>query len=305
MHIALLCIAAASLSGVDGKRNGRKKSGNKTGGNNLGSWTAATGPMHKVICGDRACRPGEGNLKGYGHWSQPYEHFDVDKSLLKKKNAPGWTEDSFPADRYAQLIARATAVSRENVVILTAADFDFRETAENWYAFAVRAGATNALVHSLDAEAYAYFQSRGIPSSNGTTSMEAWEGSRLRRHIQRALAERHMAAAALLHSGFDVFMMDATAVLLRDPMPFFRDHAAGDLMAMRGANTRMRTWPSRPLLSTRVTGATACFVQGLAGLRVRRRAARPCSIFSSCAAASATRAAVIPHCERACWASCG
>ena len=31
-------------------------------------------PTHTTSCGGRVCRPGEGNLKGYTMWFQPYEH---------------------------------------------------------------------------------------------------------------------------------------------------------------------------------------------------------------------------------------
>ena len=30
---------------------------------------ATAPPLHRVDCGGRVCRPGEGNLKGYLHWS--------------------------------------------------------------------------------------------------------------------------------------------------------------------------------------------------------------------------------------------
>ena len=62
---------------------------------------------------------------------------------------------------------------------------------------AARAGLTNTLIYALDVEAHTHFTDRGLPSSDGSAQMAAWERTRLQRHIQRAEAERHVAAAAL------------------------------------------------------------------------------------------------------------
>ena len=42
------------------------------------------------------------------------------------------------------------------MVVFAAADFDFRELAENWHAASVKAGVPNALLYALDAEAAAH-----------------------------------------------------------------------------------------------------------------------------------------------------
>lgn len=243
LRFAILFTAILVSGSEGGKRSGKrrlgggKKSGSKAeSGNSLGAWTVTlcgdeVCPMHKTKCGDHICRPGEGNLKGYGHWSQPYKQTDVPKDA--PKYVPGWTNTHFPAERYVPLVTLAKERQRDGIIIFTAADFDYREHAENWWLFTQRAGVPNALVHSLDNEAYDYFRSKNIPAANGTGSMDAWLSSRLQRHIQRALAERHMAAAALVHARLSVLMMDSTAVLVRDPMPYLRG-APGDISAMRG-----------------------------------------------------------------------
>ena len=244
LRFAILFTAILVSGSEGGKRSGKrrlgggKKSGSKAeSGNSLGAWTVTMCgdepcPLHKTVCGDHICRPGEGNLKGYGHWSQPYKQTDVPKDA--PKYVPGWTNTHFPAERYVPLVTLAKERQRDGIIIFTAADFDYREHAENWWLFTQRAGVANALVHSLDNEAYDYFRSKNIPAANGTGSMDAWLSSRLQRHIQRALAERHMAAAALVYAGLSVLMMDSTAVLVRDPMPYLRSGAPGDISAMRG-----------------------------------------------------------------------
>ena len=204
-------------------------------GNNLGNWVEATEPMHKNVCGDHVCRPGEGNLKGYEHWKQPYESKPL--GGLSKYPAHDWSRGAaFPDDKYASLVAaaRSAVPGGSSFIALTVADFDFRLLAENWYT-AAKAVATPALVHALDSDVFSYLTARGVPAHNGTANLQAWESTKLQRHIQRALAERHMAAAALVSAGFDVMMCDTTHVLRRSAEPFFRAQPAQvDLFAPRG-----------------------------------------------------------------------
>jgi len=42
---------------------------------------ASAEPLHKFECGRRPCRPGEGNLRGYDQWTQPYA--PIDEAALK------------------------------------------------------------------------------------------------------------------------------------------------------------------------------------------------------------------------------
>ena len=191
--------------------------------------------MHKTVCGDHICRPGEGNLKGYEHWKQPYESNPL--GGLSRFPAHGWSRSAaFPDAVYETLVAKARSAVPEgsNFLALTVADFDFRLLAENWYT-ATQATATPALVHALDNEVFSYLSARGVAVHNGTANLLAWESTKLQRHIQRALAERHMAAAALVSAGFDVLMCDTTHVLKRSVEPFFRVQPAQvDLFAQRG-----------------------------------------------------------------------
>ena len=233
--------ADGQLLGADAKKHGGDKKQRRRmreGRSTLGAWSTSSEPMHKVQCGDHVCRPGEGNLKGYSHWKQPYEHMDF-KPSARDKTAPGWTRaNPFPAQHYTGLIEMARRASQPHgFVVLTAADFDFRLMALNWHRAAVKAGVANGLVHALDPEAFGFLHGRGVPTHNGTAALEAWQASRLRRHIQRALAERHMAAAALVDAGISTLLMDTSSVILKPLAPYFSSEAtralATDVMAMR------------------------------------------------------------------------
>ncbi|KAL1504249.1 hypothetical protein AB1Y20_010658 [Prymnesium parvum] len=187
-------------------------------------------PTHSTLCGvpPRTCRPGEGNLKGYEMWSQPYAHVD-EKDF--RATPPHVAEARSP--HYAALVRLARGVERRGVVVVAAADFDYRELAENWYASARRLGMP-ALVLALDAEACEHFRARGLPAANLTTNLLEWHTTRLQRHIQRALMERLLAATALADAGMNVLLTDATAVFVADPLPFFHAAPAGvDLFVQR------------------------------------------------------------------------
>ena len=88
--------------------------------------------------------------------------------------------------------------------------------AENWYRSIQRIGLLNALVYALDTETYQHLTGRGVPSVDGSTNLDAWNRTRVQRHIQRAEAERHMAAAALAASGLDVLLTDSSHVIIGD-----------------------------------------------------------------------------------------
>ena len=194
----------------------------------LGNTRQATEPLHKVDCGGYTCRPGEGNLKGYEHWSMPWTPPSIDEGgpdggpLLK--SAPGWPkkETEFPAALYSNVIAAARGIAKDNFVVFAAADFDFRYLGMNWHRATQRAGITNALLYALDSESYSFFLSMSIPTANGTERMGAWGQTRLQRHIQRALAERHMALAAIANDGLDVLLSDTTHVFQKPVQPFFQ-----------------------------------------------------------------------------------
>lgn len=236
----LLCpnFLNARVRGQRAKINGRGRrmkaeSGKrKSGKTSLGGWTAATEPMHKVMCGDRYCRPGEGNIKGYEHWKQPYE--PPSEEGLTRNLPHGVLAKAGVPFHYASLLATASKVQQDGMVVFCAADFDYRELAENWFTSARRAGMSNMFVYSLDNDAFGYLSSKGVTTVNGTANLNAWSQTRLVRHIQRALAERHMALAAIAASGMDVLLMDTTHVITRDLMPYFRAKTETDLLAQRG-----------------------------------------------------------------------
>ena len=110
--LTLLLLLCSSVHPAQSGRKRPAKSKNRAlrqklrSGNNLGAWTEATAPMHTTVCGDHTCRPGEGNLKGYKHWSQPYEPAPL--AGLSKRAAHGWSKGSaFPSDKYTGLVAAA------------------------------------------------------------------------------------------------------------------------------------------------------------------------------------------------------
>jgi hypothetical protein len=242
--LLLLLLCSVVQPTESGKKKGRKLKRKLRSGNNLGAWEEAKAPMHTTVCGDHTCRPGEGNLKGYAHWKQPYESPPL--TGLTKYAAHGWSpragaaaRSAFPSDKYTSLVAAAQRVQQRQFVAMTVADFDFRLLAENWFVSAQRAGLP-ALVHALDSEAVGYLAARSVAVHNGTANLNAWAETKLQRHIQRALAEKHMAAAALAVAGLDVLMCDSTWVPVLGAHPvlkyFNRPKLAGvDLLAPRGS----------------------------------------------------------------------
>jgi len=168
-------------------------------------------PTHATRCGERACRPGEGNIrhdmengehggKRYKMWGQPYEHREqyVQSRSRRAPHAPN------PATTYAGLAAAARAVARDNLVLMASGDFDYREIVVNWALHVRKLGRTNALVYSMDGELHAELQRRSMPSYDGSALVDAWNATCLQRHVQAVRMERHLAAAALVAAGLDV-----------------------------------------------------------------------------------------------------
>jgi len=85
-------------------------------------------PTHTATCGERRCRPGEGSMKGYTMWSQPYEHrqYYVES---RSRRAPHGAD---PATTYAGLVAVAKRASVGGLVLLAASEFDYRLLILNW-----------------------------------------------------------------------------------------------------------------------------------------------------------------------------
>ena len=192
-----------------------------------------------TVCSGRACRPGEGN-PSVTHSSNPYT---LPPILENYTRTPPHEPDP-KAPHYAALVAAGVASAHHHLLIFCAADYDFRELAENWYKAIRRLNLTNALVYALDRPAHEYFVSRGMPSVDGSANLDAWNRTRvqvgtappslhcyrsgqfppslppsLQRHIQRAEAERHTAAAALAAAGLDVLLTETTHVMVKDVTP--------------------------------------------------------------------------------------
>lgn len=168
------------------------------------------GPI--TLCQGRTCRPGEGN-PSVTHSANPHKLAPPPDDWLR--DPPHGADTT----HYAPLVAAATAAARHRLIILCAADFDYRELAENWYLAIKRVGLTNGLVYSLDEPAHRHLQLRGVPSVDGSSNLDDWNRTRLSRHIQRVEAERHIATAALAASGLDVLLTDSTHVMLSDVTP--------------------------------------------------------------------------------------
>ena len=159
---------------------------------------------------------------GYRQWSQPYPHVDP---IARSSHPPHGPDPTGPL--YAPLVAVARSVARDGVVLLAIADFDYRELALNWHASARRVGLSNALLLAADAAMAGHLAERRVPYFNGSAAVDAWSSTRLDRHVQRVVMERHVAAAALLAAGVTVLLTDATSVFVRDPLPFLLAEARG------------------------------------------------------------------------------
>ena len=178
-------------------------------------------PTHSVRCGSRACRPGEGNLKGYRHWAQPYLHREayVQSRVRRAPHGPD-------ARGYAGLVREAQRVAIDGLVVVAAADFDYRELVLNWVMHAHQLGYANSLVLSMDVELHADLVARNVPSFDNSALLDEWNATCLTRHIQRVRMERHLGLAALVSAGLDVLHTDATAVFVRGFVPELRAEAA-------------------------------------------------------------------------------
>ena len=84
-------------------------------------------PRHDLVCGDHDCRPGEGNTKGYVHWGQPYIHREG-YVQSRSRVAP---HSADPLTYYADLVRVASRIADDRLVIMAAADWDYREVALN------------------------------------------------------------------------------------------------------------------------------------------------------------------------------
>ena len=207
-------------------------------------------PAHSTVCGGRACRPGEGNIKHdtesgptgrrYKMWGQPYEHREqyVQSRSRRAPHAPN------PDTVYAGLAAAARAVARDNLVVMTSGDFDYRELVVNWVLHVRKTGRQNALVYAMDGELHAELTRRGMASYDGSALVGAWNSTCLQRHVQAVRMERHLAAAALVAAGLDVLYTDATAVFVRDAVPYFMGQPAEVQVMLQRDD-----WPQDPVRS--------------------------------------------------------
>ena len=84
------------------------------------------------------CRPGEGNLKGYTMWFQPYEHREAYVQSRQRKRP----HDPEAETTYAELVAVARRVQKDGMVFVTVGDFDYRELVYNWVLHAHKLGYT-------------------------------------------------------------------------------------------------------------------------------------------------------------------
>ena len=61
-------VVALGLDAADGKHKKFRRRELADGASADSAAPLPLSPTHDVRCGGRACRPGEGNLKGYKHW---------------------------------------------------------------------------------------------------------------------------------------------------------------------------------------------------------------------------------------------
>ena len=208
-------------------------------------------PTHETVCNGQPCRPGEGNLKHererkptprgwrYKQWSQPYIHREA-WVQHRSRDLPHFPD---PSTTYAALVAAARRVATDNLVLVTAGDWDYRELVINWVAHTRKLRYTNALVLSMDRELSEDLGKRRVAFADLSEQLQHWNGTCLQRHIQAVRSERHIAVAALLRAGIDVLLADATAVFVRDFVPALhaQPRAAFDILMQRDA------WPGNPM----------------------------------------------------------
>ena len=205
-------------------------------------------PTHTTSCDGRLCRPGEGNIKHetekgvggswrYKQWQQPYEHREwyVQSRSRKMPHGPD-------AAHYGELVKLAKGVARENLVLVTSGDFDYRVLIWNWLLHVKQFGHSNSVVLSLDRQLHEALIRARVTSFDNSANLEAWNRTCLQRYIQAVRTERHVAVAALVASGLDVLLADATAVLVKDPVPILRSlPSEGDVFVQRD------DWPQDPV----------------------------------------------------------
>lgn len=190
-------------------------------------------PTHTTMCGDHVCKPGEGNLKGYKMWGQPYIHREawVQSKSRRMPHSP-----DPPHEHYGTLVRTARSLQENGLIVMAAADFDFREITYNWHQHLTRLGISNALVLAMDRELAAELTRRRIPNVENAANTDAWNKTCLQRHIQRVRTERQLAVCALLLAGLDVLHTDVTVVMLRNVLPMLRSsppYASADFLVQR------------------------------------------------------------------------
>ena len=195
-------------------------------------------PTHTTVCNGRPCRPGEGNMKGYTMWSQPYEHREAYVQSRRRKRP----HEPDPTTTYVELVRVAKRIQKDGMVFVTAGDFDYREMIYNWVMHAHQLKYFNSLVLAMDTELFADLGRRRIPAFDNSALLDAWNATCLQRHIQAVRMERHLGIAALVGAGISVFHAEASVVLLRDVMPSLRAQPADvDMLFQRD------DWPAEPL----------------------------------------------------------
>ena len=159
-------------------------------------------PTHAIECEGRPCRPGaratsRATASGASHTSTA-------RSSCRRR-AGGRPHQPEPwQTSYGALVRVARRVAQDNLVLLTAADWDYREIVLNWVLHARKLGHQNTVVLAMDRELAAELKRRGIPSADDSANLDAWNTTCLQRHIQRVRHERLLGLAALVSAGLDV-----------------------------------------------------------------------------------------------------
>ena len=171
-------------------------------------------------------------MKGYRFWGQPYIHREefVQSRLRKPPHEPDPRQPE-----YRGLARLGRRVATDSLVLLAAADWDFRRIVRNWLSHARALSYTNTLVLSMDTELHSDLTARGVASFDSSMNVAAWNRTCLQRHVQRVRTERLLALAALVRARLDVLLCDATVVFVRDVLPTLRAAAAAgaDLIGQR------------------------------------------------------------------------
>ena len=187
-----------------------------------GSVTEACRGSGAGALGGRGGEPGEG-AQGDGQGALSSDEMPERRQGEYMEWPP--THENYALDR--ELVE---LVARDNVVLVTWANFHYLDFAENWVAHVKKCGITNYLVGAMDQEMLEALHARGIHTfsmSSGTpTSDFGWGTPTFFKMGQ----EKIQLVQTFLGFGFETFVTDIDTAIMRDPFPLFARYPWADIL---------------------------------------------------------------------------